>query len=139
MLPSRTVWPQYLTHWQPNPRSQNLNTVRMVLPSNAHCVVNRWVNLDNGGELSPVAWIAFLDFLRSNTKLKELSLFDSGLSEEQVIELMDVLKDNTALVSIDLSGKTNRFPMLLTNVVGCRCNQCRFPREFESDSSLCGK
>jgi hypothetical protein len=81
----------------------------MVLPSNAHSVVNRWFNIDNGGELSPVAWIAFLDFLRSNTKLKELSLFDSGLSEEQVIELMDVLKDNTALVSIDLSGKTNRF------------------------------
>jgi hypothetical protein len=96
----------------------------MVLPSNAHSVVNRWFNIDNGGELSPVAWIAFLDFLRSNTKLKELSLFDSGLSEEQVIELMDVLKDNTALVSIDLSGKTNRFQMLLTNVVECRCNQC---------------
>lgn len=54
--------------------------------------------------IDDIEWATLIDYLKSNTKLRELSFAFSYFisSKERVTDLVEVLKDQTELTTLDL-------------------------------------
>jgi hypothetical protein len=58
----------------------------------------------DGIEFSQLFWQALLDYVRAHPNLKKLSLPNAQLTEQQIVELMEILQTRLDLISLNLFG-----------------------------------
>lgn len=65
-----------------------------------------------GIEFSQLFWQLLLDYVRAHPNLKKLSLPNAQLTEQQVVELMELLQTRLDLISLNLFGNSGTFNSL---------------------------